>query len=135
MIRIKRIDDFPKEFKAEWKASNKRMGFGHYSKNFYFGAFEGKRLVGYTHIKVNGGVGELKELIIKRGSLGNGYGKMMLNHFVKFCKAKKCHKLTLETSERHKEARKLYEKHGFRIESRKPDDKYHLTWYWYSKRL
>lgn len=120
------------EFKQEWSAVTDKIRWG--PKTYVFGAFVKEELIGYIKFTINGGVGHLTDLIVKKKVRGKKYGYELLKYFIDFCTKNKCHKLTIKTSEEHKKAIKLYESLGFAREAEYKDDKFHVTWYTYSAR-
>jgi ribosomal protein S18 acetylase RimI-like enzyme len=124
-----------KRFKAEWRKFDQEINLPFDEKTFYFELSDNGEPIGYSKILINGGVGELKELLVKKKFRDRGYGKRLLDHFITFCSAKHCHKLILSTTEKHKQAKRLYSANGFRIETKRTNDRYHLTWYTYSMRM
>ena len=114
-------------FRKEWGKVARRVVWN--PREFLFGAFSGKDVVGYSFFTVNGGVGHLNELLVKEKFRKHGYGKELLSHFEEFCKRKKCHKLTIMTSQDHRNALSFYRKRGYKIESRHPKDRNRLMWY------
>lgn len=114
-------------FRKEWGKVAKRVVWN--PKEFLFGAFSGDIIIGYSFFTINGGVGHLNELLVKERFRKRGFGKELLSHFEEFCKRKKCHKLTLTTSQDHVMARAFYRKNGYKIESRHPKDRNNLMWY------
>ena len=129
-MEIKRIRKSEvKQFKDEWRLADKELGFDWNKKEYVFGVLDGKDIVGYIHISINGGVGYLKDIIIKKSFRGKGMGIGLMEFFEGFCREKGCHKLTLSTSERHKAALKLYKKAGFKVESKMKNDRYKVVWY------
>lgn len=127
--------DLLKKYAAEWRKADLSMGMHWNKKTYHFELRDGGKAVGYTTIITNGGVGELKEIIVGSKHRGKGYGDALMDHYVAFCRRKGCHKLVLNTSERHKAATRLYRKHGFRVENVRQNDRYHVTWYVYSRRI
>ena len=118
-----------KEFKDEWKQSNREIGFDWKKKEYFFGVFDGDDIAGYVYITINGGVGYLKDIIVKKVFRRKGLGKTLLDFFEEFCKNKGCHKLTIKTSEKHGPALKLYEKAGYKIEGEMKNDRFNVTWF------
>ena len=132
--RVKR-NPLPK-FKREWQRYDRIMGHPPYkSRDYYFEIFDGSNLAGYSNIAIEGGVGKLCELLVKGRFRRKGYGGVLVGHFIEFCRAKKCHKVTLSTSEKHPDAVRLYKRLGFRVEGVRRDDTHHFTWYSYYKFL
>lgn len=123
----------PSLLKAEWDKA--LPGIRWTPKSFCFGVYENGSLVGYTLFRINGGVGHLKEIIVRRKLRKKGVGRLLASHFIGFCRKKGCHKLTLRTSEAHKEALPFYRKLGFRREAVHKRDVCGLEWYTYSKFL
>ena len=125
-IEEKTID----EFREEWSQVVQEIRWDR--KLYFFGGFDGNKLIVYIKFDTTGGVGHLSDLIVRKQFRGKKYGYGLIKYFIEFCKARGCHKLTITTSEKHLHARNIYERLGFRIESEHRDDKFHLTWYTYS---
>lgn len=123
------------EFSRDWEEADGEHGFVWDKETHYFELMEGGDLAGYFFVVINGGVGELKDLIVKKNFRSRGFGKAAVDYFMEFCRGRKCHKLIILTSERHIEGRALYEKCGFAVENTMKNDRYHATWYFYSKVL
>ena len=75
-----------------------------------------------------GGVGELKQLLVRRGDdRGGGVGSALLREFERRCRDRGCHKLRLETADY--QARPFYERHGFTLAATLSNDRFGRTWY------
>jgi ribosomal protein S18 acetylase RimI-like enzyme len=62
---------------------------------------------------VVGGLGTLKQLLVKKGFDRQGIGSILLDAFETRCRAARCHKIRLETADY--QARGFYERHGFTL--------------------
>lgn len=118
-----------KQFEQEWEESDIEKGISPHTQHLKYGAFINEELVGYTKIKIRGGVGNLSALIIKKDMRKKGIGKTLLKHFEDVSKEYNCHKLTLKTSEKHRIALTLYKNNGYATEATMKNDKNHITWY------
>lgn len=120
-------------FRKEWGKVAKRVVWN--PREFLFGAFSGDTIIGYSFFTINGGVGHLNELLVKERFRKHGYGKELLSHFERFCRKKKCHKLTIMTSQDHRNAMRFYRENGYKIESCHSKDRNRLMWYTFFKFL
>ena len=123
-------------FRNEWKKSDKSKGF----KWDAFGGFlevkdEKGNYAGLARFEIIGGAAELKQLIVIKEARKKGIGKMLIKKFEEIARKKKCHVVYLKTSERHKTALKFYKNHGYKIVTKLPNNKFHLTWYFLEKKL
>ncbi len=119
----------------EWNKFNKERDYKYNEKKFELVALNKGVILGYASFKINGGVSYLSQLIVSKDMRSKGIGEKLINKFENISKKHKCHLIYLETSERHKEAIKFYKKHGYKIIARFPDNKFHFTWFFFSKRL
>jgi ribosomal protein S18 acetylase RimI-like enzyme len=77
---------------------------------------------------VVGGVGELKQLLVRRGDdRVGGVGSALLREFRRRCQERGCHKLRLETADY--QARPFYERHGFTVAATLSNDRFGRTWF------
>ena len=122
------------EFKNEWlETSDSAVRWN--PKIYFFGLFEGHELLGYIKFTINGGVGHLHDIIVKKEFRGRKNGRVLMEFFIRFCRENGCHKATLTTSEAHKGAIKFHEHMGFKKESEMKDDKFHHNWCTYYMKL
>lgn len=98
-------------------------------------AKEKDKIIGVAKIKILGGTGLLSELIVSKDQRNNGVGSKLIAAFEKICKKMDCHKLYLETSEKHKEAMKFYKKQGYTIEAELKNFKFNSIWYIFIKEI
>ena len=82
---------------------------------------------------VIGGLGELQQLLVRRGDERTGVGSLLLREFEQRCRARNCHKLRLETADY--QARPFYERHGFRVAATLANDRFGHTWFIMEKAL
>lgn len=80
-----------------------------------------------------GGVGELKQLLVRRGDDRAGVGSALLREFERRCRARGCHLLRLETGDY--QARPFYERHGFSVAAALANDRFGHTLFIMTKRL
>lgn len=136
MIEIKEI---PKEktkfFKKEWENFDRSIGIKWEKREVIFGAFQDRKIVGYASIIITGGVCYLHELLVAKEFRRLGIGKALVERVEKYCKSNGCHKITLETSEKHEDAVEMYKKLGFKTNVILKNYKFNLTWYLMSKDL
>ena len=119
----------------EWKRFDRQLGYKWNAKRYTFCAYDGKKVVGCAEVGMNGGAAYLRRIIVAESQRGRGIGRLLLDKFERFAKAKKCHVAYLDTSEVHKEALKFYRRNGYRVIARLKDNKFHLDWYSLAKRL
>jgi GNAT superfamily N-acetyltransferase len=74
-----------------------------------------------------GGLGELKQLLVKSEHAGTGVGTQLLAAFEQRCKSLGCHKLRLETGDY--QARPFYERHGYAVSATLTGDRFGRDWY------
>ena len=130
-MRIEPIDrSRSKELEGEWDEVAPTVVWK--INEYYFGVLESDCLVGYMYFLTNGGVGHLKELIVRKSFRRRKYGRALAEYFLTFCKERGCHKVILDTSEEHVEAIKFYDRLGFHVESKHPNHINNLTWYTYA---
>jgi GNAT superfamily N-acetyltransferase len=82
---------------------------------------------------VVGGVGELKQILVKSGTDKRGVGSQLLAEFERRCRTLSCHKLRLETADF--QARPFYEKHGFAVAVTLTNDRFGRDVFVMEKRL
>jgi GNAT superfamily N-acetyltransferase len=80
-----------------------------------------------------GGLGELKQLLVRAEHARTGVGSQLLMTFEQRCRSLGCHKLRLETAEY--QARPFYERHGYAVAATLTDDRFGRDWYVMEKRL
>jgi GNAT superfamily N-acetyltransferase len=98
-------------------------------KHETFAAMMGDQYVGYVRITINSGVCYLDEILVAKKARRGGIGRSLLKFLEAYCRKRGCHKLSLQTSEQHKEALAFYERMGFLREAVHGNDLGHLTWY------
>jgi ribosomal protein S18 acetylase RimI-like enzyme len=119
----------------EWRRFNRELAYGWNTKKYVFAAYEGKKVVGFASLKINGGAAYLSQLIVSNSMRSKGIGDMLLRKFEALAKSKKCHIAYLETSEKHKEALTFYKKRGYKLIAKMDNNKFHLTWYFLGKNI
>ena len=98
---------------AEWPSHDAAVGIRWESHDVLLvGKLDGEP-VGVARGVVVGGLGLLKQLLVKKGLIHVGIGSRLLDEFEGRCRALGCHKLRLETGDY--QARPFYERHGFGV--------------------
>jgi ribosomal protein S18 acetylase RimI-like enzyme len=121
--------------KKEWGLFNRERGYRWDPKEYTFCAFDGKKVVGFANIEMNGGAAYLAQILVAKSYRRRGIGQMLLDRFEKFSKARRCHVAYLDTTEAHKEALKFYRRNGYKRVAKLSDNRFHLDRYYLSKRL
>ena len=116
----------------EWAPYNEALGIAWDVRDIVLVATEGEP-VGVARGVVIGGVGELKELLVRKDHAERGIGSRLLIEFEARCRALECHKLRLETAEY--QARPFYERHGFVAAVTLSGDRFGRDWYVMEKRV
>ncbi len=126
-----------KEFsKNEWTEFTKENGYIWDEKVYYLAAFSGKEVMGYAKFLMNGGVGELTELIVKKDMRGKKIGSELIDMYEQYCCEKGCHMLSLKTVPKVMDKGfQLYKKKGFEIEAELKNEKFNFDWVVMVKRL
>ncbi|MFB5662691.1 GNAT family N-acetyltransferase [Alteribacillus sp. HJP-4] len=94
----------------------------HLTNNYLFGAFVEEKLVGFVNLKKNKSKLHLNNIHVSSNCQGKGVGKALFDHYVQFAKKYGIGNLFLDVFESNIQARKWYEKKGF---------KKILSTYWY----
>lgn len=84
------------------------------------GIFEKEKLLGFILFSENSlseNVFELLWIVIDPQFYGSGVAEILFNEFLKEVIRRRGRMIILETSERHKRARRFYEKMGFKLEA------------------
>lgn len=82
--------------------------------NFYFVLInENDELIGFLQGQIISPEAELFEIGIDKKFQGNGYSKLLIEHFFNFVKEKKCDTIFLEVNSINIKAQNLYKKYGF----------------------
>ena len=114
-------------FETHWDVWNEKVGVRWETRQFCVGVRgDNDELVGAAAFSIIGGVGELKQILVRLEYSGTGVGSLLMREFELRCRDT-CHKLTLETAEY--QARGFYEKHGFGVVHTRVNDRFHKTWY------
>jgi len=119
----------------EWTKYNIDLGRKYKPYNTCFVALAKKKIVGSIEVSILGGVAYICNIIVAKKFRGKGIAILLLKKIEDLALKKKCHKITLKTSEQHKEALSLYKKLGFKIDAIMKDDKFHKDWYHLTKKL
>jgi len=132
-----RVSDWTPEAAAEfmaveWPPYNAASGLEWTSHDIVLVAAAGVPL-GVACGVVVGGLGELKQLLVKHGQAHRGVGSLLLEEFERRCLALGCHKLRLETGDY--QARPFYERHGFTLEATLHGDRFGRDWHVMQKQL
>jgi len=124
-----------KVFAHEWTMLDSEMGIEWKTRVKTLGAFVSERLVGYATLRVTGGVGYVHELMVLPDYRNKGVGKALMTEAERICMGVGCHKMTVKTSEMHKDAIRLYNAMGYTTEAKLRKDKFKLTWHLMCKEL
>ena len=136
MTRIKEIPiEKTKMFERDWKEFDQSVGIQWDHKEIAFGAFENEKMVGYAKMRITGGVCYLHELLVAKTFRKKGIGKALLERVERYCLKNDCHRITLETSEKHQKALEMYKNLGYKTDVIMSNYKFNLTWYLMSKDL
>ena len=119
-------------FAAEWPLHDELLGIRWDARDIVLVA-RGDEPIGVARGVVVGGVGELKQLLVKKQHARRGVGSLLLLAFEARCRTGGCHKLRLETGDY--QARPFYERHGFTVTAALHDDRFHHDWFVMEKRL
>jgi GNAT superfamily N-acetyltransferase len=117
----------------EWPRHDADLGFRWDPRDVVLVAREGEQPIGVARGVVIGGLGELKQLLVRKERAHGGVGSRLLQEFEERCRALQCHKLRLETGDY--QARPFYEKHGFTVAATLAADRFGRDWYVMEKRL
>jgi len=96
---------------AEWPIHDEPLGIRWEARDVLLVARSGGQAIGAARGMLVGGVGELKQLLVKKGRDRRGVGSRLLLEFEDRCRTAGCHKIRLETAEY--QARPFYERHGY----------------------
>ena len=128
----KLVEDFVSK---EWKKFNKEKNYVYDEEELEYSFIKDNDIYGYLKMKITGSVGYLSQIIVRKDKRKEGVGKELVKKFEEICKEKGCHKVYLETSERHEEALKFYERLGYKKVSTLKNHKFGFTWYILEKTL
>lgn len=118
---------------SEWPSYDADLGIRWDVRDVVLVAKYAKRPIGVARGTIVGGLGELKQLLVKKENAHAGVGSRLLLEFETRCRALGCHKLRLETAEY--QARPFYEKHGFAVAATLTNDRFARDWFVMEKRL
>jgi GNAT superfamily N-acetyltransferase len=111
------IEDF---LAREWPAVNERI-FGLSGpqiwevQRYTLAAYENGEIVGAAVLKIEAGVGKLKQLITAADRRGQGIGRALTSRVEEICRREGCHKVSLKTYW-DSEAQRFYAKQGYVVE-------------------
>ncbi|HEX4445914.1 MAG TPA: GNAT family N-acetyltransferase [Polyangiaceae bacterium] len=125
-------DDAAKFMAAEWPPHDASLGIVWSEQEIVLVATRGVP-VGVARGVVIGGLGELKQIVVKVDHAHGGVGSRLLEEFERRCIALGCHKLRLETGDY--QARPFYEQHGFTVAATLTEDRFGRDWFVMEKRL
>ncbi len=83
-------------------------------------AREGRRLVGYAALWIDGGVVVIDELLVHEKHRGTGVGHALMQEIESVARKRGAHKLSLETDPKLEPANGFYRAHGFKHEATLP---------------
>jgi GNAT superfamily N-acetyltransferase len=95
----------------EWPPHDTPLGIRWDAREVLLVAKAGDEALGAARGVLVGGVGELKQLLVKKAQARAGVGSSLMTEFERRCRTAGCHKLRLETADY--QARPFYERHGF----------------------
>ena len=120
----------------EWTKFTKERDYKWDEKIHYLAAFSGKDILGYAKFIINGGMGELKEIIVRKDLRGERIGSKLMDMYEEFCSEKGCHLLVIRTAPKIMgEGFDLYKKRGYKIEAELKNEKFNFDWVVMFKRL
>ncbi|MDO8503866.1 MAG: GNAT family N-acetyltransferase [bacterium] len=133
---LKRKSKVMKAFdKAGWKHYDQE----HFGKDiewnpkiYFLKAFIGGKILGTLELKINGGVGEIKTLLVEHTTLRRGVGKALMLKAEEMVKAHGGHKLFLTAGEGW-QAVKFYEALGFEETGKLPNHYFNVDFIEMSK--
>jgi GNAT superfamily N-acetyltransferase len=117
----------------EWPRHEAHLGHDWNPVDLRIGARVDGTLVGIASFTVNGGLCELKHLLVGLDSARRGVGTALLAAVEARARSLGSHKIRLETAEY--QARPFYERNGYRCACTLEDDRFRRTWYVMEKRL
>jgi len=118
---------------SEWPRYDAPLGIRWDVRDVVLVANHAEQPIGVARGMIVGGLGELKQLLVKKERAHAGVGSRLLLEFEARCRALGCHKLRLETAEY--QARPFYEKHGFAVAATLTNDRFAKDWFVMEKRL
>ena len=117
----------------EWGTYNEEHGVDWSPSALRLVARVGGTPAGMAAFVLNGGLAELRELLVARPFAGQGVGSRLIAEFEDHARRARCHKTRLETADY--QARPFYERHGYHVEAVLERDRFERTWYVMSKTL
>jgi GNAT superfamily N-acetyltransferase len=118
---------------AEWPAHDADRGIVWDERKVVLVARADAGTLGAARGTIVGGLGSLKQILVKKEHAGLGIGSMLLGAFEARCRAAGCHKLRLETADY--QARPFYERHGFALAATLTNDRFGRSVHVMEKRL
>lgn len=118
---------------TEWPRHDVDLGIHWDAHDVLLVANLGDEPVGAARGVIVGGLGELKQILVKKELALRGVGSRLLVEFEMRCRAAGCHKLRLVTAEY--QARPFYERHGFTVAATLTNDRFGRDWFVMEKRL
>jgi ribosomal protein S18 acetylase RimI-like enzyme len=97
------------------------------SGDYWFGAFDGERLVGTIALRTQEGrrlrhSASLNSLVVSAGQQGRGIGRMLVAHLIDFARSLGfIRQITLAVTDGNANAEHLYESFGFKLYGIEPD--------------
>jgi GNAT superfamily N-acetyltransferase len=117
----------------EWPPHDADLGIRWDIRDVVLVAKDAEQPIGVARGVIVGGLGELKQLLVKKERAHAGVGSRLLQEFEGRCRALGCHKLRLETADY--QARPFYERHGFAVAATLTNDRFARDWFVMEKRL
>ena len=126
---IETKEDMSKYEKHIWKKFWLKKGLKTVFKEVKYKITEENKQIGYVSVMLDAGVLYVKEIIIEEEYRGSKKGHNIMDFLDNLAKENNCHKIRLETSpEFMPNAYHLYQKYGFREETRLKNDWFNKDW-------
>jgi [ribosomal protein S18]-alanine N-acetyltransferase len=117
---LARVLDIEREaFSVPWTPATFRGLLGRPDAQLHV-AEERGRIVGYAAVWIVLDQAELGDIAVEAGSRGRGIGTRLLQHVFELVRERSVRELYLEVRVSNEGARRLYERHGFRLVGRRP---------------
>jgi GNAT superfamily N-acetyltransferase len=111
------IEDF---LNREWPPVNQRT-YGRSdpamweARRIALAAYDGDTVVGAVVLKIEGGLGKVKQIITAADRRGEGIGQALMDRVEEICRQEGCHKVSLKTYW-DSEAQRFYSQQGYALE-------------------
>lgn len=88
---------------------------------YFIAAIEDEELVGYADLSINAPEAEIQTLSVRGSAQGKGVGTQLLTSMLAAALERHCNRMLLEVQVDNERAIRLYEKHGFVVNGRRPN--------------